>query len=176
MTNQNGVKCYKSLSCIISVLIIVFIFGAILIDLAWTKPSIRQDISEINKELFIINSQIDRMDSLQTSTNQRFLEILENNHKVKLTQNPQPSDTITKHWNSIPSSTKVSPYKNKWTESFLPVHFFVSSSSEFDLVFDRCLLALRLKSSLTVFLYSFSCSSSSFLSAVYSSTEINFFI
>ncbi len=97
MTNQNGVKCYKSLSCIISVLVIVFIFGAIIIDLAWTKPSIRQDISEINKELVIINSQIDRMDSLQTSTNQRFLEILENNHKVKLTQNPQPSDTITKH-------------------------------------------------------------------------------
>lgn len=97
MTNQNGVKCYKSLSCIISVLVIVFIFGAIIIDLAWTKPSIRQDISEINKELVIINSQIDQMDSLQTSTNQRFLEILENNHKVKLTQNPQPSDTITKH-------------------------------------------------------------------------------
>ena len=97
MTNLNGVKCYKSLSCIISVLVIVFIFGAIIIDLAWTKPSIRQDISEINKELVIINSQIDRMDSLQTSTNQRFLEILENNHKVKLTQNPQPSDTITKH-------------------------------------------------------------------------------
>ena len=97
MTNQNGVKCYKSLSCIISVLVIVFIFGAIIIDLAWTKPSIRQDISEINKELVIINSQIDRMDSLQTSTNQRFLEILENNHKVKLTQNPQPSGTITKH-------------------------------------------------------------------------------
>lgn len=97
MTNQNGVKCYKSLSCIISILVIVFIFGAIIIDLAWTKPSIRQDISEINKELVIINSQIDRMDSLQTSTNQRFLKILENNHKVKLTQNPQPSDTITKH-------------------------------------------------------------------------------
>ena len=97
MTNQNGVKCYKSLSCIISVLVIVFIFGAIIIDLAWTKPSIRQDISEINKELVIINSQIDRMDSLQTSTNQRFLEILENNHKVKLIQHPQPSDTITKH-------------------------------------------------------------------------------
>lgn len=97
MTNQNGVKCYKSLSCIISVLVIVFIFGAIIIDLAWTKPSIRQDISEINKELVIINSQIDRMDSLQTSTNQRFLEILENNHKVKLIQKPQPSDTTTKH-------------------------------------------------------------------------------
>lgn len=97
MTNQNGVKCYKSLSCIISVLIIVFIFGAILIDLAWTKPSIRQDISEINKELFIINSQIDRIDSLQTSTNQRFLEILENNHQIKLTQYPNLSDTITKH-------------------------------------------------------------------------------
>ena len=107
MTNQNGVKCYKSLSCIISILVIVFIFGAIIIDLAWTKPSIRQDISEINKELVIINSQIDRMDSLQTSTNQRFLEILENNHKVKLTQNPQSSDTITKHLNSIPSRTKV---------------------------------------------------------------------
>lgn len=97
MTNQNGVKCYKSLSCIISILVIVFIFGAIIIDLAWTKPSIRQDISEINKELVIINSQIDRMDSLQTSTNQRFLEILENNHKVKLIQKPQPSDTTTKH-------------------------------------------------------------------------------
>ena len=97
MTNQNGVKCYKSLSCIISVLVIVFIFGAIIIDLAWTKPSIRQDISEINKELVIINSQIDRMDSLQTSTNQRFLEILENNHKAKLTQKPQPSDTVAKH-------------------------------------------------------------------------------
>ena len=97
MTNQNGVKCYKSLSCIISILVIVFIFGAIIIDLAWTKPSIRQDISEINKELVIINSQIDQMDSLQTSTNQRFLEILENNHKVKLIQNRQPSDTITKH-------------------------------------------------------------------------------
>ena len=97
MTNQNGVKCYKSLSCIISILVIVFIFGAIIIDLAWTKPSIRQDISEINKELVIINSQIDRMDSLQTSTNHGAREIRENNHKVTRIQNCQPSDTVTKH-------------------------------------------------------------------------------
>ena len=81
MTNQNGVKCYKSLSCIISILVIVFIFGAIIIDLAWTKPSIRQNISEINKELSIINKQIDKIDSLQIATNKKFMEVLEQQNR-----------------------------------------------------------------------------------------------
>lgn len=81
MTNQNGVKCYKSLSCIISILVIVFIFGAIIIDLAWTKPSIRQNISEINKELSIINKQIDKIDSLQIATNKKFMKVLEQQNR-----------------------------------------------------------------------------------------------
>lgn len=81
MTNQNGIKCYKSISCILSVLVIAFIFGAIIIDLAWTKPSLRKDISEINSELVITNQKIDKLDSMQAETNQKFLEVLKMNQE-----------------------------------------------------------------------------------------------
>lgn len=77
MTNQNGIKCYKSVSCILSVAVIMFIFGAIIIDLAWTKPSLRRDISDINSELVITNQKIDKLDSLQNETNKKFLEVLD---------------------------------------------------------------------------------------------------
>lgn len=84
MTNENGIKCYKSVSCIISVLVIAFIFGAIIIDLAISKPALREDISNINTELTQINQQIDKIDSLQLETNKRFIEILDRQAEEKL--------------------------------------------------------------------------------------------
>ncbi len=65
-TSPNTRKCYKSVSCIISVLIVLFVLGSILYDLCWTKPKLNESISEIKTELTIINDHIDRMDSLQT--------------------------------------------------------------------------------------------------------------
>ena len=62
----NPRKCYKSVSCIISVLIVLFVLGSIIYDLCWTKPKLNESISEIKTELTIINNHIDRVDSLQT--------------------------------------------------------------------------------------------------------------
>ena len=120
MTNQNGVKCYKSLSCIISVLVIVFIFGAIIIDLAWTKPSIRQDISEINKELVIINSQIDRMDSLQTSTNRSTNQSTDKSTN-KSTDKSTNKGACCIRKTSIPNDPDFILVKNKLNSLFLNI-------------------------------------------------------
>jgi hypothetical protein len=76
MANPNeDVKCYKSVSCIISMLIIAFVFCAILYDLVWSKPQISHDISAIRTEVRNLNSQIHKIDSMNQEVHQKFLEI-----------------------------------------------------------------------------------------------------
>ena len=62
----------------------VFIFVAILYDLVWSKPHIREEISQINHELVIINDHIEKIDSQQVFTSKQFIEtITEMNQKDK---------------------------------------------------------------------------------------------
>lgn len=76
MANPNeDVKCYKSVSCIISMLIIAFVFCAILYDLVWSKPQISRDISAIRTEVSDLNDQIQKIDSMNQEVHQRFLEV-----------------------------------------------------------------------------------------------------
>lgn len=70
-------KCYKSASCIISIGIIIFIFGSILYDLCYSKPKIRQDINQINQEIQIIDERINKIDSQQIVSTERFLQELQ---------------------------------------------------------------------------------------------------
>lgn len=53
-----GQHCYNSASCIVSVLVIVFILGSILYDMSVTKPRINKNIDEIKTELVSIKSQL----------------------------------------------------------------------------------------------------------------------
>lgn len=57
--SQKPKKCYNTFSCIMSVLVIVFIIGAVLWDLFVTKPVLRESINEIKTEVRIINEKID---------------------------------------------------------------------------------------------------------------------
>lgn len=56
-------KCYNSFSCILSVLIVVFVLGSILFDLCVTKPNISRNITEIRTELNVMNEKIDKFNS-----------------------------------------------------------------------------------------------------------------
>lgn len=58
LSNNSG-KCYNSVSCVLSVLIIVFVLGSIIVDLCFTKPAMRQSIDEIKQEVRTINSKLD---------------------------------------------------------------------------------------------------------------------
>ena len=59
--NQNkNQKCYNSFSCILSVLIIVFVLTSIVWDMFVTKPAIRSSIDQIKTEVQIIHSKIDK--------------------------------------------------------------------------------------------------------------------
>lgn len=59
--NQNQKqKCYNSFSCILSVLIIVFVLTSIVWDMFVTKPAIRSSIDQIKTEVQIIHSKIDK--------------------------------------------------------------------------------------------------------------------
>jgi len=79
--NQNGVKCYKSASCIISIFIILFIFGSILYDFCYSKPKIREDIDNINIEIKMIDARINKIDSQQVMSSEMFLEELRKSSK-----------------------------------------------------------------------------------------------
>ena len=81
MENYQPGKCYKSLSCIISIFIIVFIIGSIFYDLCYSKPKIRGDIEEINREIQIIDNRINKIDSQQIISAERFLNEI---HKVHI--------------------------------------------------------------------------------------------
>jgi hypothetical protein len=52
-------KCYNTFSCIASVLIIIFMVGAVLWDLCVSKPVIYESIEEIKTEVQVINQKID---------------------------------------------------------------------------------------------------------------------
>lgn len=64
---KNVEKCYNHFSCVISVLIIVFVLGSILWDLFITKPVIKDNITEIKTELVSINHRLSTQDSLRTA-------------------------------------------------------------------------------------------------------------
>lgn len=69
--NKNTQKCYNSLSCILSVLIIIFVVGAIAWDITITKPAMRKSIDEIRIEVKNIHEKINektRADSLYISS------------------------------------------------------------------------------------------------------------
>lgn len=51
-------KCYNSFSCILSVLIIVFVVGSVMWDICITKPAMREDIQEIRTEIKDIHRKI----------------------------------------------------------------------------------------------------------------------
>ena len=53
-------KCYNSFSCILSVLIIVFVLTSIVWDMLVTKPAIRSSIDQIKTEVQVIHSKIDK--------------------------------------------------------------------------------------------------------------------
>lgn len=57
MRNDSN-KCYNSFSCVLSVLIVVFVLGSIIYDLYYTKPNISKNITEIRTELNIMNEKI----------------------------------------------------------------------------------------------------------------------
>lgn len=52
-------KCYNTFSCIASVIIILFITGAILVDLIVSKPQIYKSIETIREEVEVIHQRID---------------------------------------------------------------------------------------------------------------------
>ena len=57
--NNKVTKCYNSVSCLLSVVIIVFVLVAIAYDLVVSKPQIRKDINEIRMEITEINNKMD---------------------------------------------------------------------------------------------------------------------
>ena len=57
---QDSKKCYNSISCILSVLVIIFVVGAIAWDTLVSKPKIRQSIEEIRMEVRDIHEKIDK--------------------------------------------------------------------------------------------------------------------
>ena len=57
--NNKVTKCYNSVSCLLSVAIIVFVLSAIAYDLIVSKPQIRKDINEIRLEITEINNKMD---------------------------------------------------------------------------------------------------------------------
>lgn len=82
--NKNTQKCYNSLSCILSVLIIIFVVGAIAWDITVSKPAMYKSIDEIRIEVKNINEKIDekaRVDSLYIKRIQRTNILAEDDNK-----------------------------------------------------------------------------------------------
>lgn len=52
------VKCWNSVSCIISAAIIVFTLGSVLYDLVITKPEIKESITKIEYNIERINMRL----------------------------------------------------------------------------------------------------------------------
>lgn len=57
--NKSTQKCYNSVSCILSLLIIVFVIGAIGWDIFVSKPEIRNSIEEIRIEVKDIKGKLE---------------------------------------------------------------------------------------------------------------------
>lgn len=66
-------KCYNSVSCVLSVVIIVFMISAVLYDLCISKPQMKQSINEINIEIKHINEVI----SQQSVNFSEFVEVVD---------------------------------------------------------------------------------------------------
>ena len=62
-------KCYNSFSCVLSVLIILFIIGSIAWDVMISKPEMRKSIDEIRIEVKSINEKIDSRFAKDSLTN-----------------------------------------------------------------------------------------------------------
>lgn len=78
---KNEVKrCYNTYSCILSVLIIIFIIGSILFDMFVTKPAIRKNIQEIRVELTTINKKLTVVDSLRAVKFNELQEFYKHEH------------------------------------------------------------------------------------------------
>ena len=75
-------QCYKSVSCVLSVLIIVFVLGSICWDMFVTKPQIRRNIDEIKIEIQNINKKIDKS------------YVIFDDYAVENTSNIENTDTI----------------------------------------------------------------------------------
>lgn len=63
--NNKVGKCYNSVSCILSVLIIVFVIGSIIWDMAVTKPAMRQSIDDIKTEVKVIHSKLNKVQVIE---------------------------------------------------------------------------------------------------------------
>jgi len=57
--DNNMKKCYNSISCILSALIIVFVLGSVIYDMTVSKPAMRESIEVIRVEVEEINKKID---------------------------------------------------------------------------------------------------------------------
>lgn len=51
-------KCYNSFSCILSVIIIIFVVGSIMWDICISKPALRGQIEEIHTEIKDIHHKL----------------------------------------------------------------------------------------------------------------------
>lgn len=60
-------KCYNSVSCIISVLVIVFILGSIVWDILFTRPEIQKSLNDIKTEISTLSVKIDDQNKIMKS-------------------------------------------------------------------------------------------------------------
>lgn len=83
MVEKNDIKkCYTTFSCVASILIILFVLGAIVWDLFITKPQIKRNITEIKSELVNINKKLELRDSILI-LNKEFDESIKNINSQK---------------------------------------------------------------------------------------------
>lgn len=74
--NENNTKCYNSLSCVLSVLIILFVVVSIGWDILVSKPEMRKSIEEIRIEVKDIHNKIDMQYSTQELSLDSIPEVL----------------------------------------------------------------------------------------------------
>lgn len=74
-------KCYNSLSCVLSVLVIVFILGSIIWDIFFTRPEIKDSLTDIKKELVQLGNKIDSEQQTTRELDSLYYEI-ENKSKM----------------------------------------------------------------------------------------------
>ena len=75
MTDKNTPqKCYNSFSCILSVLIILFVVASIGWDIIVSKPAMRKSIDEIRIEVKNIHKKIDTQIEQDSINYQKFLK------------------------------------------------------------------------------------------------------
>ena len=86
MQENNKQKCYNSLSCVLSILIILFVVGAIAWDITVSKPAMKKSIEEIRTEVKGIHMKIDKQiqaDSLYVNYMEHAQEHLNSIKKMK---------------------------------------------------------------------------------------------